>query len=76
MRDGSENAQRMLTVRDPVCGMTPTPDTPHRLLYDGDEVLFCSAGCKAKFAANPARYVSHGAHADCKRDHGGALLAP
>ena len=42
---------------DPVCGMTPKPDTPHRTRHQGAEVLFCSAGCKAKFEADPARYA-------------------
>jgi Cu+-exporting ATPase len=48
-------------LKDPVCGMTVKPDTPHRLMHEGREVLFCSAGCKAKFAADPARYTGHGA---------------
>ncbi len=43
-------------ARDPVCGMSVGADTPHRLTHKGEEVLFCSAGCKAKFAADPARY--------------------
>ncbi|MBX9746318.1 MAG: YHS domain-containing protein, partial [Hyphomonadaceae bacterium] len=43
--------------RDPVCGMTPKPDTPHRLMHAGQEVLFCSAGCKAKFEADPTKYT-------------------
>ena len=42
---------------DPVCGMTVKPDTPHRLTYRGKEALFCSAGCKAKFEAEPAKYA-------------------
>ena len=45
------------TARDPVCGMDVQPDTPHRLSHDGSEVLFCSTGCKTKFAANPATYA-------------------
>ncbi|ANP46753.1 heavy metal translocating P-type ATPase [Candidatus Viadribacter manganicus] len=43
--------------RDPVCGMEVGADTPHRLTHDGAEVLFCSAHCKAKFAAAPQKYV-------------------
>jgi len=43
--------------RDPICGMTPKPDTPHRLMHAGQEVLFCSAGCKAKFEADPTKYT-------------------
>ncbi|MDP3460289.1 MAG: HAD-IC family P-type ATPase, partial [Hyphomonas sp.] len=46
--------------RDPVCGMTPKADTPHRLMHDGAEVVFCSAGCKSKFEANPSAYMAPG----------------
>ena len=44
-------------LRDPVCGMIVKPDTPHRLSHNGEDVLFCSAGCKAKFQAAPQNYV-------------------
>ena len=47
-------------MRDPVCGMTPKPDSPHRLVHDGAEIVFCSAGCKVKFEANPAAYPAQG----------------
>ncbi|TYT27568.1 heavy metal translocating P-type ATPase [Luteimonas viscosa] len=42
--------------RDPVCGMTVKPDSPHRLEHDGRTWRFCSAGCASKFAADPSRY--------------------
>jgi Cu+-exporting ATPase len=41
---------------DPVCGMTVTVNSPHVLQHEGNPVYFCSSGCKAKFAANPAKY--------------------
>ncbi len=44
--------------RDVVCGMTVGPDTPHRATHEGREYLFCSAGCRTKFEADPARYLS------------------
>ena len=44
------------TLKDPVCGMTVTPQSAHKLPHLGQPVYFCSAGCKAKFAANPAKY--------------------
>ena len=44
-------------AKDPVCGMTPKPDTPHRHQHDGHEYLFCSAGCRGKFEAEPAKYL-------------------
>ncbi|HWU87511.1 MAG TPA: heavy metal translocating P-type ATPase, partial [Kofleriaceae bacterium] len=42
---------------DPVCGMTVKPTTQQRAMHGGREVLFCSAGCKAKFLADPAKYL-------------------
>ena len=39
------------TLRDPVCGMEVSAETPHRHTHKGEEVLFCSAHCKAKFVA-------------------------
>ncbi|MFU0507013.1 heavy metal translocating P-type ATPase [Pseudaminobacter sp. NGMCC 1.201702] len=45
-------------VRDPVCGMTVDPDTArHRTRHDGRDFYFCSAGCKAKFEADPETYL-------------------
>ena len=42
--------------RDPVCGMTVKPDSPHRVEHGGRSWRFCSARCAQKFAADPARY--------------------
>ena len=39
-------------LKDPVCGMTVTPDSKHTLQHAGRPVYFCSAGYKAKFAAD------------------------
>ncbi len=44
------------SLKDPVCGMTVTPQSPHMLQHEGKPIYFCSAGCKGKFAANPAKY--------------------
>ena len=38
--------------------MTVTAASPHVLEHDGKPVYFCSAGCKTKFAADPAKYMS------------------
>ncbi len=47
-------------LTDPVCGMTVSVESPHVLQHEDKPVYFCSAGCKAKFAADPAKYpVSH-----------------
>ena len=45
-------------VLDLVCGMTVDPKTtPHKTDYKGETYYFCSAGCRTKFAANPAKYL-------------------
>ncbi|MGE0665568.1 MAG: heavy metal translocating P-type ATPase [Sphingomonadales bacterium] len=46
-------------AKDPVCGMTVDPVTAkHATVHDGETVHFCSAGCKAKFDADPEKYLS------------------
>jgi Cu+-exporting ATPase len=44
--------------KDPVCGMTVSAESPHRASYKGREYLFCGAGCRAKFEANPEKYLA------------------
>ena len=45
-------------VIDPVCGMTVDPHTtPHRHTHQGHPYYFCSAGCRTRFAADPAKYL-------------------
>ena len=59
-----------MTHVDPVCGMTVAADGPHRLQHDGETYLFCSAGCRARFSADPVSFLKqsgavhehHGAH--------------
>jgi Cu+-exporting ATPase len=47
------------TVRDPVCGMSVNPATSkHRFEHDAEAFHFCSAGCRTKFAADPAKYLA------------------
>ena len=65
--DHSDNAQAarrqmassaLETTSDPVCGMTVDPRTSgHHSEHDGRTFHFCSARCKAKFEADPARYI-------------------
>jgi YHS domain-containing protein len=46
------------SLRDPVCGMTVDPATSkHRFDHRGEAFHFCSAGCRTKFAAEPAQYL-------------------
>lgn len=45
-------------VVDPVCGMAVDPETSsHRFDHHGHIYHFCSAGCRAKFAAAPEQYL-------------------
>jgi Cu+-exporting ATPase len=45
-------------AKDPVCGMTVDPATAkHRAEHAGQTWYFCSAGCRAKFASDPAKYL-------------------
>ena len=43
--------------KDPVCGMTVSPGSAHRMEYGGLTYLFCSSGCREKFRAHPDQYV-------------------
>ena len=44
---------------DPVCSMQVDPaTTPHHAEHAGNAYHFCSAGCRAKFLADPMRYLN------------------
>ena len=45
-------------LKDPVCGMSVTAETPHRLEHMGQLYYFCSAKCRAQFAAEPHKYTT------------------
>ncbi|AWM10437.1 heavy metal translocating P-type ATPase [Bradyrhizobium symbiodeficiens] len=46
-------------VKDPVCGMSVDPATSkHHLTHHGETFHFCSAGCRTKFATDPAKYLA------------------
>jgi len=50
------------TVIDPVCGMTVDSSTAeYRSFHDGKAYYFCSAGCKASFDKDPAKFTGAGA---------------
>jgi Cu+-exporting ATPase len=45
-------------ARDLVCGMTVDPAvTPHHATHAGTAFHFCGASCRAKFVADPERYL-------------------
>lgn len=58
------DARTTPTVKDPVCGMDVNPATSTlTAVHDGETFHFCSAGCQAKFEANPDQYAGHTEHA-------------
>ncbi len=73
-------------LKDPVCGMNVTPQSPHVSRHHGAPIYFCSAGCRAKFQTNPDKYlvgesvapVASGTiytcpmHPEIRQDHAGA----
>ena len=47
----------MAQVKDPVCGTSLDPETaPERIEHGSHTHYFCSAACREKFTADPARY--------------------
>ena len=66
-------------VIDPACGMAVEPaKAAGSSDYGGERYWFCSAGCKAAFDADPARYTgaSTGAMGDAHHDHDARPAAP
>ncbi len=52
-------ADDAVRVTDPVCGMKVDPATSrHRFDHGGQTFHFCCAGCRTKFAADPANYLT------------------
>ena len=55
---GPSTQQSSNLVKDPVCGMSVDPHTAkHRAEHAGQAYYFCSAGCRTKFMADPAKYL-------------------
>ncbi len=45
-------------LKDPVCGMSVTPESENRHEHGGHTYYFCSGRCAGKFAADPIRYLA------------------
>lgn len=62
---------------DPVCGMTVEPaTTAHHAAHEGVDYHFCSAGCRTKFIADPARYLSDAPRAEPAATPGAIWTCP
>ena len=57
--DGSQAATppQATPLKDPVCGMTVTEQSPNTLTHEGRPYYFCSTRCKDKFATSPQQYT-------------------
>jgi P-type Cu+ transporter len=53
------------SLKDPVCGMAVTKQSPHVTEQNGAPVYFCSERCKTKFIASRAQCSSGGPIAQC-----------
>ncbi len=58
IQDGAHSTD-LQSVKDPVCGMIVDPATArNKSNHAGQSHYFCSIGCKAKFEANPDKYLA------------------
>jgi P-type Cu+ transporter len=55
---GADALREETQLRDPVCGMSVTRGSTHHAEHEGVEYFFCSAGCRAKFTADPNKYLA------------------
>ncbi len=63
-------------AKDPVCGMSVDPaKSPYHAEHGGQAYHFCSTGCRAKFIAEPTKYVAVGAEPE-DHDHGHGCCGP
>ena len=46
-----------VAVKDPVCAMTVTERSSHRHDHEARSYFFCSERCRAKFRADPSKYI-------------------
>ena len=63
---------------DPVCGMNVDLDDPKggRTVYQDREIGFCSARCKARFEADPERYLRKGIEPAAPAEPGTKWVCP
>ncbi len=63
-------------LKDPVCGMTVTEQSPHRHDYKERTYFFCSEKCRAKFSVDPVKYVEPAAEAPAVTEAGTVYVCP
>jgi P-type Cu+ transporter len=71
----AQEAGATTLVTDPVCGTKVDPATSTRRMEHGGGVFhFCSAGCRDKFASEPAKYLAPKAAASAPASGGGEAI--
>nr|WP_284734649.1 heavy metal translocating P-type ATPase [Sphingosinicella terrae] len=64
-------------VKDPICGMDVDPSrSPHQFDLGDTRHHFCSARCRDKFAADPAKYLNPGSPAAVEGPEGTIWTCP
>jgi P-type Cu+ transporter len=73
-----EMAASPRTGTDPVCGMTVDLDRPPggKVTWQGHEIGFCSSSCKAKFEADPQRFLLNAERAPAPAPPGTTWVCP
>ncbi|MGI9261997.1 MAG: heavy metal-binding domain-containing protein, partial [Woeseiaceae bacterium] len=64
--DHSHRQETPNDLRDPVCGMTVTPNSDHHFEHAGSAFYFCCAGCRNKFATDPEFYLNRSLSMDAE----------
>ena len=63
-QDAPDAPDALDKLKDPVCGMAVTVESPHHLEHDGRSFYFCSARCQSKFEAAASAYIAKAAAPD------------
>ncbi|NCQ34130.1 YHS domain-containing protein, partial [bacterium] len=50
-----------IVLKDPVCGMETSPDSPYSHEHEGRNYRLCSGSCLQKFQGNPSAYLGESA---------------
>ena len=45
------------SLKDPVCGMDVSPESPYQTEHEGQPYYFCSEHCQQKFQQHPQQYL-------------------
>jgi Cu+-exporting ATPase len=71
--DGHGPGEASAGLKDPVCGMAVTAQSPHRIEHDGRPYYFCSTDCQTKFATDPSAYIDQPSVPEAAPDAAGVI---